>query len=216
MPSSTAHWVQRRDAKQTWRIWLLPAIAELLGGGFAPRNKNVRSARRAISRRSALLNHNQRHPPPARDMKAVRLRHLASSRIEGGNHDRRDIQSRLPQCRSFVLSRPRRVASFQSRLLPLGNKPEQMWTVSTRNLLDSLLWSGLPGEKSKLKVRAGRAGGSHHKARHCWCDGPRSRWRGGRRRCVGRRHLPHRSFVSERSFKPQGVHWALGFYCHKL
>jgi hypothetical protein len=70
--------------------------------------------------------------------------------------------------------------------------------------------------KNKLKVRAGRAGGSHHKARHCWCDDPRSRLRGGRRRCVGRRHLPHRSFVSERSFQPQGVHWALGFYYHKL
>ena len=112
-------------------------------------------------------------------------------------------------------SRLRRVASFQSRLLPLGNKPGQTFTVSTRNLLDSLLWSGLPAKKM-LKVRAGRAGGSHHKARHCWCDDPRSHWRGGRRRCVGRRHLPHRSFVSERSFKPQGVHWALGFYCHKL
>src|ERR1700757_3343147 len=104
MPSSTAHWVQRRDAKQTWRIWLLPAIAELLGGGFAPRNKNVRSARRAISRRSALLNHNQRHSPPARDMKAVRLRHLASSRIEGGNHDRRDIQSIRHGCRNAEAS----------------------------------------------------------------------------------------------------------------
>jgi hypothetical protein len=44
-------------------------------------------------------------------------------------------------------SRPRRVASFQSRLLPLGNEPEQMWTESTRNLLDSLLWSGLPVKK---------------------------------------------------------------------
>jgi hypothetical protein len=33
------------------------------------------------------------------------------------------------------------------RLLPLGNEPEQMWTVSTRNLLDSLLWSGLPVKK---------------------------------------------------------------------
>jgi len=31
----------------------------------------------------------------------------------------------------------------------------------TQNLLDSLLWSDLPGEKSKLKVRAGRAGGAH-------------------------------------------------------
>jgi hypothetical protein len=28
----------------------------------------------------------------------------------------------------------------------LGNEPGQMWTVSTGNLLDSLLWSGLPGE----------------------------------------------------------------------
>ena len=44
-------------------------------------------------------------------------------------------------------SRPRRVASFQSRLLPLGNEPGQMWTVSTRNLLDSLLWSGLQAKK---------------------------------------------------------------------
>jgi hypothetical protein len=44
-------------------------------------------------------------------------------------------------------SRPRRVASFQSRLLPLGNEPGQMWSVSTWNLLDSLLWSGLPAKK---------------------------------------------------------------------
>src|SRR5258707_6031578 len=44
-------------------------------------------------------------------------------------------------------SRPRRVASFQSRLLPLGNEPEQMWTETTRNLPDSLLWSGLPVKK---------------------------------------------------------------------
>jgi hypothetical protein len=29
--------------------------------------------------------------------------------------------------------------------------------------------------KNELKVRAGRAGGSHHKAWHCWCDDPRSR-----------------------------------------
>jgi hypothetical protein len=32
-------------------------------------------------------------------------------------------------------------------LLPLGNEPEQMWTESTRNLPDSLLWSGLPVKK---------------------------------------------------------------------
>src|SRR5260221_4188992 len=107
-------------------------------------------------------------------------------------------------------SRPRRVASFQSRLLPLGNEPGQMWTVSTRNLLDSLLWSDLPGEKSKLKVRAGRAGGSHHKARHCWCDDPRSRWRGGWWRWVGRRNLHQPSFVTARRFQIPRVDTALG------
>src|SRR5258708_23682806 len=113
-------------------------------------------------------------------------------------------------------SRPRRVASFQSRLLPLGNEPGQMWTVSTRNLLDSLLWSDLPGEKSKLKVRAGRTGGSHHKARHCWCDDPRSHWRGGRRALVGRRQLSPRRLVSARSSRPQSGHLRTWFLLLQL
>ena len=111
---------------------------------------------------------------------------------------------------------PAELLHFNQGCCRWATNPDKCGLYQQGILLVSLLWAGLPGEKSKLKVRAGRAGGSHHKARHCWCDDPLSRWRGGRRRCMGRRHLPHRSFVSERNFKPQGVHWALGFYGHKL
>jgi hypothetical protein len=44
-------------------------------------------------------------------------------------------------------SRPRRVASFQSRLLPLGNKPGQMWTVSTGNFAGFLALGGFAWRK---------------------------------------------------------------------